>query len=313
MQANAGSNPVSSATPIQKEEEVKMKKIVIVTDSSSGITQAEAKANGIVVVPIPFTIDGKEYLEDKTITAPKFFEMIAKTDNVNTSQTSRFTIEETWNKLLEEYEHIIYIPITSGLSGACHNAIQYAKQYDGRVSVIDNLRISVALKVCVYEAAKMAKQGKSVEEIVNYLYETKDKFSIYLTLTTLKYLRKGGRITPAAAMIGDMLRLKPILYTRGQNFDKTAMVLTLAQAKKKMMAEIKKELQTEFKTEYEQGKMILFVAHTALSDNELQKFKTEISNEFPNMKILYVDPLCLAVGCHTGPGALGFGTAICDL
>ena len=289
-----------------------MKKIVIVTDSSSGITQAEAKANGIVVVPIPFTIDGKEYLEDKTITAPKFFEMIAKTDNVSTSQTSRFTLEETWNKLLEEYEHIIYIPITSGLSGACHNAIQYAKQYDGRVSVIDNLRISVALKVCVYEAAKMAEQGKSVEEIVNYLYETKDKFSIYLTLTTLKYLRKGGRITPAAAMIGDMLRLKPILYTRGQNFDKTAMVLTLAQAKKKMMAEIKKELQTEFKTEYEQGKMILFVAHTALSDNELQKFKTEISNEFPNMKILYVDPLCLAVGCHTGPGALGFGTAICN-
>lgn len=290
-----------------------MKKIVIVTDSSSGITQAEAKTNGIVVVPIPFTIDGKEYLEDKTITAPKFFEMIAKTDNVSTSQTSRFTLEETWNKLLEEYEHIIYIPITSGLSGACHNAIQYAKQYDGRVSVIDNLRISVALKVCVYEAAKMAEQGKSVEEIVNYLYETKDKFSIYLTLTTLKYLRKGGRITPAAAMIGDMLRLKPILYTRGQNFDKTAMVLTLAQAKKKMMAEIKKELQTEFKTEYEQGKMILFVAHTALSDNELQKFKTEISNEFPNMKILYVDPLCLAVGCHTGPGALGFGTAICNL
>ena len=290
-----------------------MKKIVIVTDSSSGITQAEAKANGIVVVPIPFTIDGKEYLEDKTITAPKFFEMIAKTDNVSTSQTSRFTLEETWNKLLEEYEHIIYIPITSGLSGACHNAIQYAKQYDGRVSVIDNLRISVALKVCVYEAAKMAEQGKSVEEIVNYLYETKDKFSIYLTLTTLKYLRKGGRITPAAAMIGDMLRLKPILYTRGQNFDKTEMVLTLAQAKKKMMAEIKKELQTEFKTEYEQGKMVLFVAHTALPDNELQKFKTEISNEFPNMKILYVDPLCLAVGCHTGPGALGFGTAICDL
>ncbi|MBQ7973434.1 MAG: DegV family protein [Clostridia bacterium] len=289
-----------------------MKKIVIVTDSSSGITQAEAKTNGIVVVPIPFTIDGKEYLEDKTITAPKFFEMIAKTDNVSTSQTSRFTLEETWNKLLEEYEHIIYIPITSGLSGACHNAIQYAKQYDGRVSVIDNLRISVALKVCVYEAAKMAEQGKSVEEIVNYLYETKDKFSIYLTLTTLKYLRKGGRITPAAAMIGDMLRLKPILYTRGQNFDKTAMVLTLAQAKKKMMAEIKKELQTEFKTEYEQGKMILFVAHTALSDNELQKFKTEISNEFPNMKILYVDPLCLAVGCHTGPGALGFGIAICN-
>ena len=289
-----------------------MKKIIVVTDSSSGISQAEAEQNGLVVIPIPFTIDGKEYLEDKTITADKFFEMITKTNNVSTSQTPRFTLEETWNKLLEEYEHIIYIPITSGLSGACHNAMECAKQYNGRVSVVDNLRISVALKTSVYEAAKMAEQGIQVEEIVKYLNDTKHKFSIYLTLTTLKYLRRGGRITPAAAMIGDMLKLKPILYTRGQNFDKTAMVLTMAQAKKRMMAEIKKELQTEFKTEYEQGKMALLIAHTALSEDELLKFQAEIAIEFPGMRILPVDPLCLAVGCHTGPGALGFGTVICN-
>ena len=289
-----------------------MKKIIVVTDSSSGISQAEAEQNGLVVIPIPFTIDGKEYLEDKTITADKFFEMITKTNNVSTSQTPRFTLEETWNKLLEEYEHIIYIPITSGLSGACHNAMECAKQYNGRVSVVDNLRISVALKTSVYEAAKMAEQGIPVEEIVKYLHDTKHKFSIYLTLTTLKYLRRGGRITPAAAMIGDMLKLKPILYTRGQNFDKTAMVLTMAQAKKRMMAEIKKELQTEFKTEYEQGKMALLIAHTALSEDELLKFQAEIAIEFPGMRVLPVDPLCLAVGCHTGPGALGFGTVICN-
>lgn len=289
-----------------------MKKIVVVTDSSSGITQAEAQANGIVVIPIPFTIDNKEYLEDKTITAPKFFELIAKSDNVSTSQPSRYVLEETWNKLLEEYEHIIYIPITSGLSGSCQNAIEYAKQYNGRVTVIDNLRISVPLKVCVYEAVKMAEQGIAVEEIVKYLNTTKHKFSIYLTLTTLKYLRKGGRITPAAAMIGDMLRLKPILYTRGQNFDKTAMVLTMAQAKKKMIAEIKKELQTEFKAEHDQGKMALLIAHTALTNEELDRFQAELAVEFPNMKVINVDPLCLAVGCHTGPGALGFGTVICN-
>ena len=289
-----------------------MKKVIVVTDSSSGITQAEAQTNGLVVIPIPFTIDGKEYLEDKTITAPKFFEMITKSNSVSTSQPSRFILEETWNKLLEEYEYIIYIPITSGLSGSCQNAMEYAKQYNGRVVVIDNLRISIPLKVSVYEAAKMAANGKSVDEIVKYLNDTKHKFSIYLTLTTLKYLRKGGRITPAAAMIGDMLKLKPILYTRGQNFDKTAMVLTMAQAKKKMIGEIKKELQTEFKTEYEQGKMALFIAHTALTDDELIKFQAELAVEFPGMKVLCIDPLCLAVGCHTGPGALGFGTVVCD-
>ena len=289
-----------------------MKHVVIVTDSSSGITQAEAKSNGIVVVPIPFTIDGQEYLEDVTITAPEFFERIAKTDSVSTSQPSRLVLEETWNNLLQEYEHVIYIPITSGLSGSCQNAIEYAKTYNGRVTVIDNLRISAPLKISVYEAAKMAEQGKNVDEIIEYLKNTKHQFSIYITLNTLKYLRKGGRITPAAALIGDMLKLKPILYTRGQNFDKTAVALTMQQAKKRMMTEIKNELQTEFKEPYAQGKMALLIAYTALPEAEIKKFQAEITAEFPNMKILYSDPLCLAIGCHTGPGALGFGTCVCD-
>ena len=289
-----------------------MKQVVIVTDSSSGITQAEATAAGIVVIPIPFTIDGQEYLEDVTISAPEFFERIAKTDSVSTSQPARLTLEETWRELLQTYEHVIYIPITSGLSGSCQNAIEYARSFDGRVKVIDNLRISAPLKISVYEAAKMAEAGKPVDEIVQYLENTKHQFSIYITLSTLKYLRKGGRITPAAALIGDMLKLKPILYTRGQNFDKTAVVLTMHQAKRKMMAEIKNELQTEFKEPYSQGKMALLIAYTALPETEIEKFKAEIAAEFPGMKILYVDPLCLAIGCHTGPGALGFGTCVCD-
>ncbi len=289
-----------------------MKSIAVVTDSSSGITQAEAKANGIVVIPIPFTIDSKEYLEDVTISAPKFFEMITTAKSVSTSQPSRLILEDTWRQLLQEYEYVIYLPITSGLSGSCQNAIEYARQFNGRVRVVDNLRISALLKISVYEALKMAEQGKSVDEIVNYLEATKSKGSIYITLSTLKYLRKGGRITPAAAMIGDMLKLKPILYTRGQNFDKKAITLTMPQAKKKMMEYIKNELQTEFKQYYDQGKMALLMAYTALPDSEIQKFKAEITTEFPNMKILYIDPLCLAIGCHTGPGTLGFGTCICD-
>lgn len=289
-----------------------MKHVAIVTDSSSGISQKEAEKVGIVVIPIPFTIDEKEYFEDVTISAPEFFERIAKTDRISTSQPSRFTLENTWNQLLKEYEHIIYLPITSGLSGSCHNAIEYAKAFDGRVHVIDNLRISAPLKISVYEAAKMAEQGKNIDEIIQYLENTKNQFSIYITLNTLKYLRKGGRITHAAALLGDMLKLKPILYTRGQNFDKKAITLTMIQAKKKMMAEIKNELQTEFKEPYSQGKMALLIAYTALPESEIEKFKAEIMLEFPNMKILYVDPLCLAIGCHTGPGTLGFGTCVCN-
>ena len=289
-----------------------MQSIIVVTDSSSGITPTEAKETGIIVVPIPFTINGKEYLENVTIDSNQFFEMLKTANNVSTSQPSRQTLEDTWNQLLQEYEHIIYLPITSGLSGSCINAIEYAKQYNGRVHVINNMRISAPLKISVFEAAKMAKQGKSTDEIIQYLEKTKDKYSIFITLNTLKYLRKGGRITPAAAMIGDMLKLKPILYTRGQNFDKKMITLTMQQAKKKMMEYIKNELKTEFKEYYEQGKMALLIAHTAIPETEIQKFKNEITTEFPNMKVLYSDPLCLAIACHTGPGTLGFGTCICD-
>ncbi|MCQ2382641.1 MAG: DegV family protein [Clostridia bacterium] len=289
-----------------------MKPIVVVTDSSSGITPDEAKTTGVIVIPIPFTIDGNEYLENITIESKQFFQMINTAGNVSTSQPARQILEDTWHQLLQEYEHIIYIPITSGLSGSCNNALEYARHFDGRVHVVDNQRISAPLKISVYEAAKMAAQGKTVEEIIQYLTATQSKSSIYITLNTLKYLRKGGRITPAAAVLGDMLKLKPILYTRGQNFDKKAITLTIAQAKRQMMKFIKNELQTEFKAEYERGKMALLVAHTAIPDIEIEKFKAEIAAEFPGMKILYSDPLCLAIACHTGPGTLGFGTCVCD-
>ncbi len=289
-----------------------MKPIVVVTDSSSGITPDEAKTTGVVVIPIPFTIDGNEYLENITIKAEQFFQMINTAGSVSTSQPARQILEDTWHQLLQEYEHIIYIPITSGLSGSCNNALEYARHFDGRVHVVDNQRISAPLKISVYEATRMAEQGKTVEEILQYLTATQSKSSIYITLNTLKYLRKGGRITPAAAVLGDMLKLKPILYTRGQNFDKKAITLTMAQAKRQMMKFIKNELQTEFKAEYESGKMALLIAHTAIPDIEIEKFKAEIAAEFPGMKILYSDPLCLAIACHTGPGTLGFGTCVCN-
>ncbi|MDE7087079.1 MAG: DegV family protein [Clostridia bacterium] len=288
-----------------------MDKIAIVTDSNSGITQEEGKNHGIYVIPMPFTVDGEEYLEDISITQEKFFELLENGAEVTTSQPSQMILEDLWQELLNSYEDIIYIPMTSGLSATCENAKKFAQRFNGRVHVVDNLRISVPQKISVYEALHMAKDGKSVEEILQHLENTKRKCSIYLTVSVLKYLKKGGRITPAATALGDMLKLKPILYTRGQSFDKFAVTLSMGQAKKKMMQQIKKELETEFKAEYEQGKMALLVAYSKFKD-EAVKFAKEIEQEFPNMKVLYVDPLSLSVACHTGAGALGIGICVCD-
>lgn len=288
-----------------------MEKIAIVTDSNSGITQEEGKNIGVFVVPMPFTVDGAEYLEDINITQEKFFELLENGAEVTTSQPAQTYLEEVWKDLLNSYEQIIYIPMSSGLSATCENAKKFAEGFNGRVHVVDNLRISVPQKISVYEAVRMAKGGKSVEEILKHLENTKGKCSIYLTVSVLKYLRKGGRITPAAAALGDMLKLKPILFTRGQSFDKFAVTLSIGQAKKKMIQQIKHELDTEFKPEYEQGKMALLVAYSKFKEEGV-KFAKEIESEFPDMKVLYVDPLSLSVACHTGAGALGIGICVCD-
>lgn len=288
-----------------------MDKIAIVTDSNSGITQEEGKNLGIFVIPMPFTVDGEEYLEDISVTQEQFFELLENGAEVTTSQPSQIYLEELWQNLLNSYEQIIYIPMSSGLSSTCENARKFAEKFGGRVHVVDNLRISVPQKISVYEAVGMVKAGKQAEEILEHLERTKGKCSIYLTLTVLKYLKKGGRITPAAAAIGDMLKLKPILYTRGQSFDKFAVTLSMGQAKRKMIQQIKNELNTEFKAEYEKGKMALLVAYSKVKEEGI-KFAKEIEREFPNMKVLYVDPLSLSVACHTGAGALGIGICVCD-
>ena len=288
-----------------------MEKIAIVTDSNSGITQEEGKNLGIYVVPMPFTVDGVEYLEDISITQEKFFSLLENGAEVTTSQPSQTYLEELWQDLLNSYEEIIYIPMTSGLSATCENAKRFAEKFNGKVHVVDNLRISVPQKISVYEALHMVKDGKTVKEILEHLESTKGKYSIYLTVSVLKYLRKGGRITPAAAALGDMFKLKPILSSRGQSFDKFAVALSMGQAKKKMIEKIKDELDTEFKPEYEQGKMALLVAYSKNKEEGL-KFAKEIEQEFPNMKVLYIDPLSLSVACHTGAGALGIGVCVCN-
>lgn len=279
------------------------KPIIIMTDSNSGILQSEAKDLGIFVVPMPFTINDEEYLEEISISQEEFYKHLANNANVSTSQPSQAYLEETWSTLLKDYEEVVYIPMSSGLSATCENAKNYAKNFNDKVFVVDNKRISCNMKESVLEALSLSKQGRSGKQIKAYLERTSRLFSVYIMVGTLKYLKKGGRISPAAAAIGTALNLKPILTTCGDSFEKCAVVLSLAQAKKKMIQKVKADIEGEFKEEYEKGTMTVSVAHTQ-NFAEAEKFKAEIMKELPNLKFRFVDSLSLSVSCHIGPGAL---------
>lgn len=280
-----------------------MSKVKIVTDSNSGILQSEAKSMGIFVIPMPFTINGEEYLEEISMSQERFYELLKQNADVTTSQPSQSYLEELWTNLLEDYDEVVYMPMTSGLSKTCENAQNYAKAFGGKVHVVDNLRISVTLREAVLEAIELAKQGKTAGEIKDYLESTKDKSSIYIMVDDLKYLKKGGRISPTAAAIGALLNIKPILSSRGHKFEKFAMALSITQAKKKMIARIKQELETEFKHDYDRGRMVVSIAHTQ-NEKEAHKFKKEIQKAIPNVTFHFINPLSLSVSCHIGPGAL---------
>lgn len=279
------------------------KKVIIMTDSNSGILQAEAKEFGIFVVPMPFTINDEEYLEEISISQEKFYEFLAQNADVSTSQPSQIYLEETWTNLLKEYEEVVYIPMSSGLSATCENAKNYAKSFDGRVFVVDNKRISATMKASVFEAMALAKQGKTGAQIKAYLERTWNLFSVYIMVGTLKYLKKGGRISPAAAAIGSALKLKPILETTGDKFEKVGMVLSVAQAKKKMIAKIKADIEGKLKAQYEEGTLTSSVVHTE-NLAEAEKFEAELKAEFPNLKFTPIEILSLSVSCHIGPGSL---------
>lgn len=286
-----------------------MNKLKIVTDSNSGILQEEGKQLEIYVIPMPFTIDDEEYLEEISISQEQFYEFLKKDADVKTSQPSEFYLEELWNDLLKENNEILYIPMSSGLSGTCENAKRYAENFGGKVEVVDNKRISVTQKESVFEAIALARQGKSAKEIKEYLESTANKSSIYIMMGVLKYLKKGGRISATAAALGAMLNVKPVLSSRGDKFEKFALVLSAAQGKKKMLMKIKSEIETEFNEEYNKGALTVSVAHTQ-NEAEAQKFKEEIMKEFPKLNFRFVDPLSLSVSCHIGSGALAIAISV---
>ena len=280
-----------------------MANIKIVTDSNSGITQAEAKELGIFVVPMPFLINGEEYFEDINLTQKEFYEHLQGDAAVSTSQPSAVTVTELWDELLKDGSDVVHIPMSSGLSETCHTAQNLAKDYHGRVQVVDNQRISVTLKQSVLDALKLAEAGKSAAEIKEYLESTKFDSSIYISLDTLKYLKKGGRLTPAAALIGTILKIKPVLQIQGEKLDAFRKVHSLKQAKNEMINAIRHDLATRFRSYVDAGEMTISVAHTN-NDEEAQIFKKELEATFPDIPLTYVDPLSLSVSCHIGPGAL---------
>lgn len=287
-------------------------KTAIITDSNSGITQKEAKELGISVVPMPVLIDGDLFYEDLSLSQDQFYEKLSEDTNVSTSQPNPLDVAKIWDAALENADEVVYIPMSSGLSETCHTLAHFAKteeRFAGKVFVVDNQRISVTQRQSVLDAIKLANEGKTGAEISKYLLDTKMLSSIYIMIDTLKYLKKGGRLTPAAAAIGTLLRIKPVLQIQGEKLDRFTNVRKVKEAKTVMINAIKKDFDTRFKDYYESGKMTVCVAHTQNLE-EAKKFAEELKEFFPNAEFTYINPLSLSVSCHIGPGALAVACAI---
>lgn len=278
-------------------------KIAVVTDSNSGITQARAKEMGVAVLPMPFMIDGETYYEDITLTREQFYQRLKDNADIATSQPTPDSILKMWDKLLKEYDQIIHIPMSSGLSGSCSTAMMLAgeDEYEGKVFVVDNRRISVTQYQSVKDAQMLAAMGMDGTQIKKRLEETAADSVIFITVDTLKYLKKGGRITPAAAALGTLLKIKPVLIILGEKLDSFAKARTMKQAKTMMMNAIQKELDERLH-DSECRNCHLAIAHTDNEEAALE-FKKEVEERFPNADV-YMAPLSLSIACHIGPGSL---------
>lgn len=279
-------------------------KIIVATDSASGITKEEAKKLEIPVLPVPFIINGTEYYENVNMTKETFYQLLNDDAEISTSQPSYMALTEFFNNLLKEYDAIIYIPLSSGLSGSCQTASMIAAdEYDGKVWVVDNQRISVSQRQSVLDAQSLIQQGKSPQEVYDQLMNTKFDSSIYIMLDTLKYLAKGGRLTPAAAVIGNVLNLKPVLQIQGEKLDAFSKTRGYKKGTKIMLEVLKNDLSGRYHEYDEKGEMYLQIAHTNCLDRALE-LKEKMEEEFPGYEIFLTD-LPLEVSCHLGEGALG--------
>ena len=280
-----------------------MSKIAVMTDSNSGITQIEAKEMGITVLPMPFIIDGKTYYEDISLTQEEFYEKLAKNADVSTSQPSVEDVLKYWDKALEDADELVYIPMSSGLSGSCSTAQMLSQDYNGRVQVVDNQRISVTQRQSAVDAMELAGRGMNAAQIKELLEQEKMQSSIYIMLDTLTYLKKGGRITPAAAALGTALRLKPVLQIQGEKLD----AFTIARTKKQGVAKMINAMETDIKERFggmeNMDHIHIEVAHTA-NEEAAKEFEEELREHFGVKNEIICNPLSLSVSCHIGPGAL---------
>ena len=278
------------------------KKIAIVTDSNSGIIKNAP--DGVFIVPMPCLINDEDYFEGINLSYEEFYKMLAEDANVSTSQPSIGNLSDFWTDILKEYDEIVHIPMSSGLSQAYATAANLAKDFDGRIFVVDNHRVSITLKESVFDAIKLREQGKTAAEIQEYLQESGADSSIYIAVDTMKYLKKGGRVTPAAAVIGSILKIKPVLQIHGEKLDRYMLARGNIKAREVLKDALKKELETQFAEYTAKGEMCVSVAYT---DNmqEAEKFIEEFRALMPNIPLHFNDPLPLSVSCHIGPGALG--------
>lgn len=284
-----------------------MGKIAIVTDSNSGISQEQGRELGVKVIPMPFYINEKMYLEGITLSQEEFYKRLKKDEPISTSQPSPGEVCGLWDNLLQEYDEIVHIPMSSGLSNSCETAMGLALDYEGKVQVVDNQRISVTQRQAVLDAITLRDAGKTASEIKEVLTAEKMESSIYITLETLKYLKRGGRITPAAAAIGTVLNLKPVLQIQGDKLDAYSKTRGKKQARKVMLKAMKDDWENRFAQYVQKGEMCLMAAYAGNPEEALE-FRQEVMEAFPGVDV-HMDPLSLSVACHIGYGALAVACA----
>lgn len=277
------------------------KKIAVVTDSNSGITQSQAKECGLYVLPMPFMINEETFYEDITLTQEQFYQRLSENADVITSQPSPEEVMKLWDEVLKTYDEIVHIPMSSGLSGSCQSAKMLAEEYDGRVQVVNNQRISVTQRQSALDALTLIGRGMDAAAVREFLEEDKFNSSIYIMLDTLYYLKKGGRITPAAAALGTILRLKPVLQIQGEKLDAFAKARTVSQGKTIMINAIRSDMEKRFGG-VSPDNVWLQIAYTY--DRETaEQFRMQVLEAFPDFDV-HLDPLSLSIACHIGPGSL---------
>lgn len=283
-----------------------MQKIAVMTDSNCGILPEQGKEMGIYVVPMPIIIDGVTYYEGVDISTEEFYKKQEENAAVTSSLPSPGGIVEMWEELLGNYEEIVYIPMSSGLSNGCSVAKALSQDYEGKVYVVDNHRISVTQAQSVFDAMKMAEEGMPGAEIKETLEREAYDATIYIAVNTLEYLKRGGRVTAAGAAIGSMLNIKPVLTIQGDKLDAYAKTRGMKSAFKTMCKALRTDIEGRLKELYENGQLQLLIANTYMQEEELENWKKELQEAFPRNDIMYA-PLTLSIGCHIGPGGLGVG------